>query len=196
MIGNRGAAARHPPRLAVLGAFIGCVLPVVAGAQAFDPAGSRFGFELHSRWGEVITGDFPRFEGAVEQLPDGRHRVRLRLDSASVEVPGSARYTRFARSAGFLDAKHHPWVEFRSEPFPADLVQRGGTVRGTLSLRGVSRAEALVVDPARCARPGRDCDALAQGIIRRTDYGMVSWRWALRDEVRFTLRVRVQDAAP
>lgn len=196
MIGTGVTAVRRLPRLVVLGALVGCALPAPAVAQTFDPAASRFGFELRSRWGEIIEGNFPRFEGAVEQLPDGRHRVQLRLDSASVEVPGSARYTRFARSEGFLDPGRHPWVEFRSEPFPADLVQRGGLLRGTLSLRGVSRPETFAVEAARCARPGRDCDAVAVGTIRRTDYGLASWRWAVRDDVRFTLRVRVEGVTP
>ncbi len=91
----------------------GSALPAFVSAQALDPTHSRFGFELRTRWGQVIVGNFPRFEGEVVDLADGRRQVRIRVATASVEVNGSERYTRFARGGRFLDAAQHPWVEFR-----------------------------------------------------------------------------------
>jgi polyisoprenoid-binding protein YceI len=171
-------------------------LPVPARAQAVDPARSRIEFELTTRWGQHLVGHFPRYDGEVVVLPDGRHEVRIRLAAASVEVAGSRRYTRFARGERFLDAEHHPWVEFRSDPYAADLVRSGGPLQGTLTMHGVSRREAFVLAPSECARPARDCDILARGRVLRTDYGVESWRWALTDDVEFRLRVRLKDALP
>lgn len=162
-------------------------------AQALDPAYSRFGFELRTRWGHVVEGNFPRFEGEVVELPDGRHQVRIRLATDAVEVPESTRYTHFARSEGFLDASRHPWLEFQSEPYSSEVVRDGGPLRGTLTLRGVSRPESFQLEPSTCDRPARDCDTVAQGRVSCSDYGMSRWRWALLDEVRFKLRVRLQD---
>lgn len=171
-------------------------VPAPAVAQALDPARSRIEFELKTRLGQTIVGHFPRYDGEVVTLPDGRREVRIRLASASVEVEGSGRYTRFARGERFLDAERHPWVEFRSDPYVGELVRSGGPLHGTLTMHGVSRRETFVLAPSDCARPARDCDVLAQGHVLRTDYGVESWRWALTDDVNFRLRVRLKDEAP
>ncbi|QNP39428.1 YceI family protein [Lysobacter solisilvae (ex Woo and Kim 2020)] len=181
--------------LIVLVAVAG-LLPATAGAQALDQARSRIDFDLETRWGQVITGHFPRYDGEVVELPDGRHEVRIRLATTAVEVTGSRRYTRFARGDRFLDAEHHPWVEFRSDPYAMDLLHAGGLLHGTLTMHGVSRREAFVLAPGTCARPARDCDVVAQGRVLRMNYGVESWRWALTDDVNFRLRVRVQAAPP
>jgi polyisoprenoid-binding protein YceI len=180
--------------LALLCMAFGCALPVLASAQALDQASSRFGFELRTRWGQVIDGNFPRFEGEVVQLLDGRHQVRIRLATGDVEVDGPARYTHFARSERFLDAEHHPWVEFQSEPYAGELVRSGGPLRGTLNMRGISRKETFILAPSDCVRPAHDCPVVAQGSVSRADYGLESWRWALVDEVRFNLRVRLRES--
>ena len=43
-------------------------------ATGIDTAASQVGFQLTTRWGEVIDGRFPVFDGQVSRLPDGRHR--------------------------------------------------------------------------------------------------------------------------
>lgn len=182
--------------LAGAGLLSGIALSGTVLAQALDPARSRIEFDLKTRWGQTITGHFPRYDGEVAQLPDGRREVRIRLAAASVEVEGSRRYTRFARGERFLDAEHHPWVEFRSDPYGAELVRQGGPLYGTLSMHGVSRRETFMLEPGACERPARDCDVVAQGRVLRTNYGVESWRWALTDDVNFRLRVRLREAAP
>lgn len=163
--------------------------------QQLDPEHSRFGFHLRTRWGQHLEGSFPHYEGTVTTLPDGRRQVRIRLASQSVEVKGSDRYTRFARGPDFLDTQRHPWIEFVSEPYAGELVRDGGPLRGTLSLHGVTRAETFALRPASCARPAHDCDVIANGRVDRVDYGLTSWRWAIQDDVRFTLRVRWREEA-
>lgn len=168
--------------------------PDAAPVNRLDPAHSRFGFELRTRWGQLIEGNFPRYEGTFTTLPDGRRQVRIRLATQNVEVSGSTRYARFARGPDFLDAARHPWVEFVSEPYVGELVHAGGPLRGTLSLHGVSRAETFTLKPSTCPRPAHDCDVVATGRVSRADYGLQTWRWAVQDEVRFTLRVRWKEA--
>ena len=191
--GVRRIAQRRVLHIALATAWL---LPAWAAAQALDPARSRIEFDLQTRWGQTITGYFPRYDGEVVVLPDGRHEVRIRLATTSVEVEGSRRYTRFARGERFLDAEHHPWVEFRSDPYAGELVRSGGPLYGTLSMHGVSRREAFMLEPSECARPAHDCDVVAQGRVLRTNYGVESWRWALTDDVNFRLRVRLQNPAP
>lgn len=167
----------------------------VAFAAQVDPERSRVGFELQTRWGQVLAGDFNEIAGEVAVLPDGRRRVQLRLATRGVEIEGHSGYTRFARGGGFFDVEHWPTVTFESEPYPESLLVEGGRVAGTLTIRGISRREAFTIAPAQCDHPGVDCDVVAGGVIDRNDYGMGRWRIAIRDAVRFSLRIRIREPA-
>lgn len=163
-----------------------------AAAQTIDPARSRVEFDVRTRVGKLVRGRFPRFEGRVDTLTDGRHQVRFRLAAADLAVDGPRRYTELARGPAMFDATRHPWIEFVSEPYPADLAQRGGVLHGRLRMRGIERREAFSLAATSCARPGHDCPVLAQGRVSRDHYGLKGWRWALADRVRFHLHVRFE----
>ncbi len=172
------------------------IAPAGASQQlAFDTAHSRFGFEIRTRFGQKIEGVFPRFEGHITVLPDGRHQVRLRMFSQYVEIPDRPRYTGWMRGEEFFDAERYPVVEFDSLPYMPGVVENGGDVQGTLTLRGISHRETLRVMPPECARPGYDCDVTSRGTVLRGRYGMDSWQIALSDRVTFVLRTRLT-AAP
>ncbi|MEH6414578.1 YceI family protein [Pseudomonas sp. CGJS7] len=166
--------------------------PKTPPPQGFDPEHTRFSFELRTRWGQKISGDFPRYDGEVTTLADGRHQVRIRLATAAVTVGESERYARMARGERFFNAPRYPFIEFLSEPHPADLVRTGGALRGRLTLHGVSRMETFILTPAACAKPGEECDAIAHGSVSRDDYNLDGWQLALGDRVRFTMQVRLQ----
>ena len=163
-----------------------------ASVSGFDPAHTRFNFEMRTRWGQRVLGEFPRYDGELRVLPDGRHQVRIVLVVDSLVVGDSERYTSMARGERFFDAPRFPTVEFVSEPHDAALAAQGGRLRGRLTMHGVSRAESFNVEPALCARPGRDCDVIAYGSVRRNDYNLDGWQFALTDRVRFTMRVRLR----
>ena len=98
-----------------------------ADAQvAIDHAQSWLGFEVYTRFGQRVAGEFPRFRGEVEALPDGRHRVRLRVATTEAVIPDRPRYTAWMRGASFFDSGRHPSMEFVSDPFPARLLRAGG----------------------------------------------------------------------
>nr|WP_051885208.1 YceI family protein [Lysobacter sp. ESA13C] len=160
--------------------------------QVFDPDHTRFSFELRTRWGQKVAGVFPRYDGEVTTLADGRHQVRIRLATAAVQLGDSERYTRLARGERFFNAPLYPYIEFLSEPHAPDLVRTGGALRGKLTLHGVSRMETFVLGAPACARPGEDCDAIAQGSVSRYDYRLDGWQFALGDRVRFTMQVRLK----
>jgi polyisoprenoid-binding protein YceI len=75
-------------------------------------------------------------------------------------------------------------------------LHHGGSLPGLLTIRDVHRREVFTVAPATCAAPGRDCDVVVTGRIHRSDYGMGRWSFAMSDDVRFALRVRVYDGTP
>jgi polyisoprenoid-binding protein YceI len=166
-----------------------------ANAAAIDPATSQVGFRLTTRWGQTLQGRFPDSGGVVEELADGRHQVRLRLATGSVEIVGHSSYTRMARGRGFFDAPDYPAIEFVSEPYAPELLHRGGPLPGTLSIRNVRRREVFVIEPATCDAPARQCDVVGSGTVHRADYGLGRWGFALADKVLFSLRVRVRSDA-
>ena len=170
---------------------------LAACAQDFDHARSHIGFQLQTRWGQRLEGVFPDFDGDVEALPDGRHRVRMNLRAASVEILGHPSYTNFSRGENFFDAARYPQIRFVSDPYPVELLRLGGDLRGVLEMRGVRRRAAFTVEPppAGCARPAYDCDLEVAGSVRRGDFGIDAWQIAVRDRVRFLLRVRLEAAA-
>src|SRR3546814_2660476 len=106
------------------------LVPVVRAAE-IDPAASRVGFTLKTRWGRTLVGHFPHYEGVVAALPDGRHQVRLRLSAATVEIEGSPTFTRLTRGEGFFEADRFAWVEFVSDPYPDELTREGGRLGGS-----------------------------------------------------------------
>jgi polyisoprenoid-binding protein YceI len=163
-------------------------------AGEVDPAHTEFGFTLKTRWGQVLRGRFPEFRGAIEPLADGRRRTRVVLLTRTVEIVGHPNYTGFTRGEGFFDARRHPEVSFVSEPYDDALVRKGGKLMGRLSIRGIERDESFVLAPTTCERAALDCDVVATGVVRRSDYGLDKWSFAVSDQVRFTLRLRVKDA--
>ncbi len=168
-----------------------------AAADPLDPALSRFGFELRTRWGMKLEGAFPRYEGEVKRLPDGRQQVQLRLLTRHVEIEDHPRYTEWTRGTQFFDAERYPAVTFVSKPYEPALLKDGGPLAGSLSIRGITRPETLTVTPSTCSRPALDCDVVATGAVRRSDYDMDDWMMAVSDRVVFVLRARVQaETAP
>lgn len=165
----------------------------VVRAADIDPLHTRIGFTLKTRWGQALHGRFPRYSGHIETLEDGRHRVRLRLSARDVEIVDHPSYTGMTRGRGFFEADAFPVVEFVSEPYAPALLVDGGRLAGDLGIRDVRRRESFVVEPGTCARPGHDCDVIARGSVRRTDYGVDRWVLAVSDHVRFTLRLRVRE---
>ena len=167
----------------------------LARAADIDPATSQIGFRLTTRWGQTLQGRFPDSGGVVDELADGRHQVRLRLSTRSVEIVGHSSYTRMARGHGFFDADDYPQIEFVSDPYAPELLRHGGALPGLLSIRDVRRREVFTIEPAACEAPARECDVIGSGTIHRGDYGLGRWGFALADRVRFLLRVRVRGDA-
>jgi len=157
---------------------------------------SRFEFSMRTRWGQVLVGRFHDSSGEVVALPDGLRQVRLTLATSTVEIVDHSRYTRFARGPRFFDSDRFPQVQFVSDPYSAELLKTGGDLHGKLRMHGIERREHFVVAPAQCARPGRDCAIYAQGVVLRGNYDLDTWRMAMRDEVRFSLEVRLRDSGP
>lgn len=172
-----------------------CGSAAAQARMALDPVHTRLGFELTTRWGQILEGVFPRFDGEVAVLPDGRHQVTLRMYTREVEIIGRPRYTTWARSGMFFESEKYPVVMFVSRPYDPATLAQGGALAGDLTIRGVTRPETLDVAPAVCAQAAADCDVVATGAVRRSDYDMDNWRLAVNDRVVFVLRARLDKGA-
>ncbi|WP_162823869.1 YceI family protein [Lysobacter sp. TY2-98] len=162
-------------------------------AQALDTARSRIDFDLHTRIGSQVRGQFPLAEGRVDTLADGRRQVHMRLDARGLRIGSSDYYTRLARGPALFDVERYPAIEFTSDPYPATFAHVGGVMEGVLRMHGVEHRERFELAAATCTRPGYDCPILASGRVSRDDYGLDGWRWALADRVRFQLNVLFVD---
>lgn len=180
---------RHAALLIVL-----LLLPVAPSAGGgdilVDADASQVGFTLRTRWGQSLDGRFPVFSGEVLMLADGRKQVYLRLSARDIEIVGHPRYSRLTRGEGFFDAERHPMVTFVSEAFVPALVREGGALAGVLDIRGVQRRELFEIVPAGCERPMIDCPVVVTGSVRRADYAMDRWAFALSERVQFDLSLR------
>lgn len=179
-----------------LGAGLTLCTAAAAAAQSrtmpLDKQHTRLGFALSTRWGQTLEGNFPRYDGVVHVLPDGRHQVTLHMYTADVQIGDHTRYAQWARGSAFFDAEKWPEVVFVSYPYDSAVLKGGGQLEGELVIRGIRRPETLTVTPEPCARPGVDCDVVLSGEVRRSDYDMDGFRLALSDKVQFLLRARVQ----
>ncbi|GAB2666825.1 YceI family protein [Arenimonas aestuarii] len=157
-----------------------------------DPAASRAGIVVDLRLGGRVRGDFQALEGRIDRLEDDRLQVSVRLDARSLVLDGPDWMGRSMRSPKFLDVQAHRWIHFRSEPFASALVRDGGTLAGTVELRGVARPVAFRVEASGCDAPGYDCEIPVAGQVSRRDFGMSAYRVWLHDEVGFDFQVRLQ----
>lgn len=160
-------------------------------AMSLDKQHTQLGFELSTRWGQSLEGSFPRYDGVVSVLPDGRHQVSLRMYTSDVQIEDHPRYAQWARGSAFFDSDKWPEVVFISHPYDTAVLRDGGQIRGELVIRGIRRPETLTVQPAQCPQPAVDCDVVLTGAVRRSDYEMDSLRLAVNDRVVFVLRARV-----
>jgi len=183
-------------RLARACAGLGLTLCAAAAAQSraipLDKLHTQLGFELSTRWGQTLEGQFPRYDGVVTVLPDGRHQVSLRMYTADMQIADHARYAQWARGSAFFDADKWPEVVFISHPYDMTVLRGGGQIAGELVIRGIRRPETLTVQPAACPRPALDCDVVLSGAVRRSDYQMDSLKLAINDRVVFLLRARLE----
>jgi polyisoprenoid-binding protein YceI len=163
-----------------------------ASAQTLliDSAASTASFELRALWVKRITGDFTRVEGVIDRDAEAaRFSVDVRIAADSVQMERDS-YSTWARSTDFFDTDRYPWIQFRAEGVPENLLFAGGNVSGQLSLRGQTRPVEFALQPAGCAHPGVDCDVRAAGEVKRSEFGMDARRVVLGDKVQIAFVIR------
>jgi polyisoprenoid-binding protein YceI len=183
-------------RVARLGALsLLLALAVVTGRaqssrQIFDPGRSSASFRVHLRLLPSAGGQFAKVSGEL-QNERAKQRVVVAVDGRSLVFEGPDWMNHVTRSDAFLAVDRFPEISFRSEAFDPGLLRTGGELRGQLLLRGIRRDVAFRLQRSECARSGRDCDIRVLGTISRRDFGMTSYRFAVKNDVDFDFRVRL-----
>lgn len=160
-------------------------------AWRFDADASRIDFHLQAVRVVRLDGRFERFDGEVRIDADGVARVQLRVDAQSLHMDNS-RHRDWARSPEFFHVRRHPQIEFRSDPLPASLLERGGPLTGSLRVRGVEQPARFELAPGQCDDASASCVVEVAGSIRRSQFGMHSRRVALSDRVLLRMHFVLQ----
>jgi len=146
-----------------------------------DPAHSHIQFGVRHMMMSKVRGAFTRWDGTIDldEAHPERTRVAIRIDAASIDTRLAAR-DEHLRSADFLDAEHHPTIDFVSRRVDILGDDRARLV-GDLTIRGVTREVALDVTYAGTAKSPWGTTAAgfaARGAIKRSDWGL-TWNQAI-----------------
>jgi polyisoprenoid-binding protein YceI len=183
---------RRPSRLIAALSLIAAAALLAGPARAedsmndrveLDSARSHATFAVKVMWLVPVHGHFGKVAGVVDV---DRFRnfatVHARIDANAVEMSTKS-YDDWVKSDEFFDVAHYPEIRFVSESFPLQRLRRGGTLSGTLTIRGVEQPETFKLEAADCDHPAYDCPIVVSGSIRRSAFGMRSRRGALSDKV-------------
>ncbi len=149
-----------------------------------DSGASQALFQVSLRVPVKAEGRFKSIKGEVEVLPELKRSVRVHLDARELSMGGPSWVQKTTVSEPFLDTARHPDIDFQSLPFSEQVLISGGEIKGTLTLKAVSRPVLFQVAQP-CRRPGFTCPIEVSGTLNRHDFAMSAHRWSLRDEVRF-----------
>jgi polyisoprenoid-binding protein YceI len=187
---------------ALIDAHAGDDLSPLAGSWEVDPTHSALEFVARYAVFTLVRGRFTSFSGTV--VIDPPHlgaTVDVDIDASSVDTAMPQRDARL-RSEEFFDVERHPQISFRSRE--ATVLAAGRyTVRGDLTIRGVTQPVRLAVDvfgraPDMLGSPRLGLKATAR--VQRSVWG-ITWNApvpgggvALAEEVDLELDVSLVPA--
>lgn len=141
------------------------------------------------------TGRFERFDATLLINPaqplDADIAVEVTTQAVALPFPGAV---DLLRSPDFFDVLRHPIASFRGAATGEGTLARF-VIAGQLTVRGITRPQqmqARLVERRQDAALGREVmDFEASGELRRSEFGMLTERFAIGDAIRLTVRVRL-----
>ena len=172
-------------------------LPAFAADYAIDPGHTYASFEIDHLGFSTQRGQFNRSTGSVQFDREARSgTIDIRIDAASLDTGLDLR-DEVLRGETWFNVKDYPDILFRGQHFIFDGEQPIA-VEGTLILLGTAKPIRLEISRFKCglnlALRKRGCGADAQGVLRRSDFGMNNGLPFIGDEVR--LRIQVEAYLP
>ena len=178
-------------------------LSPLAGSWEVDPTHSALEFVARYAVFTLVRGRFTSFSGTVviDPLHSEATQIDVDIDASSVDTAMAVRDAHL-RGEEFFDVERHPKISFRSQG--ATVLAAGRyTVRGELTIRGITQPVRLVVDllgraPDVLGKPRLGLRATAK--LRRAVWG-ITWNApvpgggvALAEEVDLELDVSLVPA--
>lgn len=136
-------------------------------------------------------GSFTQLRGALTvRAKSARVSARIQTASATMKSPSDA---ALLKSPAYFDAAHFPEIVFNSDSFPIATLRRGGQIRGTLTVRGISQQQTFVLRTKPCEKRFVEtpwhCAFDVTGTLNRSDFGMKARRGVVSDAVQLTLSI-------
>jgi polyisoprenoid-binding protein YceI len=174
--------------LAILAAALITGTPALAQAAfRIDPARTHIAFAIDAIGFPQTRGEFRQFMGRllVDFDRPQRSRVMFEVFAASLDTmsPGLDDYIR---SSAFLNVGQYPTITF-SSMMVEKLDQQTVRVAGDLTMLGVTRPAVFTVVVDRKAGRRDAVGFRAQGMIRRSQFGMISGQPLISDNVTITV---------
>ncbi|UCV15649.1 YceI family protein [Quatrionicoccus australiensis] len=179
-------------RLFLVSLLAALSMPSLAAEYVIDSTHTYASFEIDHMGFSTQRGRFNRTSGKVsfdEAAAGGS--IDIRIEAASLDT-GFALRDDVLRGEQWFNAASFPDVLFRSQRFVFDGA-RPVAVEGTLMLLGEIRPLRLEISRFKCGfnllLRQRGCGADAQGVLRRSDFGMNTGLPFIGDEVRLRIQV-------
>ena len=182
----------------LLPALLACLaLPAGAVDYQIDPSHTFANFEVDHMGFSTQRGLFRQTSGQIRFDPEARSgEIEIRIDAASLDTGFDLR-DEVLRGESWFNTKAFPDILFRSQKmiFEQDKLV---AVEGTLVMLGEARPMRLEVTRFKCglnlALRKRGCGADAQGVLRRSEFGLQNGLPFIGDDVR--LRIQVEAYPP
>ena len=172
-------------------------LPVAAIEYAIDASHTYASFEIDHFGFSTQRGQFNRTSGIIDFDSEARSgRIDIRIDATSLDTGFELR-DEVLRGESWFNTKAFPDILFRSQKMIFEQ-EKLLAVEGTLVMLGEARPMRLEVTRFKCgfnlALRKRGCGADAQGVLRRSDFGLSNGLPFIGDDVR--LRIQVEAYLP
>jgi polyisoprenoid-binding protein YceI len=145
---------------------------VPRGAWEVDAKCSTVGFEVRHLKVMHVRGRFHVVTGAISCDADGVASIAGSIGVASIDTGDTRRDARLC-GRDFFDVEHHPVISFAGEAPPTGA-RNALTVRGTMTMHGVSRPLELRAEPlwARDGNRNGEVRVRADGVLSRREFGL------------------------
>lgn len=167
-------------------------LPAGADEYIVDPEHTYASFEIDHLGFSTQRGRFNRSSGSIAFDPANQQvALEIRIDAASLDTGLDLR-DDILRGENWFKVRDFPDILFRSQSmvFSGDQPQ---AVDGTLIMLGEARPLRLQISRFKCgfnlAKRQRGCGADAEGVLRRSDFGLDNGIPFIGDEVRLHIQV-------
>ena len=193
-------SVNHPHVLIGLtGLLLGSVAAAAPQDFVIDPAHTYATFEVSHLGISTQRGRLGNAVGtAVLDDVQGTGEMTITLDAGSLST-GSQLMEKLLKGSSWFSAEQYPAITFTATSINF-VAQKPSRIDGMLTLRGVTRPMNLTVTHYACTRlpfgVRLTCGMDAQGVIKRSDFGMDSLLSFVGDDVKLLIQAEAVRQEP